>query len=105
MSDHEANRLLGEAVEEIYFLRALLADEAEIIEAHMDYRTFPKTRRVIGEEQVERMRVAARGGMYAATRERFNAKRALRSAGASDLLTNHQWLTQRGLINEDGDLR
>lgn len=35
---------LSVALDEIYLLRAVLADEADIIEAHLDYKTFPKTR-------------------------------------------------------------
>lgn len=94
---------LSAAIEEIYLLRAILADEAAIVEAHLSYRTFPKTRRPYAEAQVERMRHAARGGMYEAVRGKFNAKRALRTAGADECLTNHQWLAQRGYITEEAE--
>lgn len=88
---------LSAAVDEIYFLRALIADEATILESHLGYKTFPKTRRPFAEAQVDRMRRVARGEMYAATRQGFNQKRALRDAGADDVLTNHQWAKQRDL--------
>lgn len=94
---------LSVAVDEIYLLRAALADEADIIEAHLDYKTFPKTRRKVAEAQVERMRRFARGEMYAATREKFNSAAALRRAGADDCLTNSDWAEQRGLRRLEGD--
>jgi hypothetical protein len=88
---------LSVAIDEIYFLRSLIADEAAIIEAHLGYKTFPKTRRPYAEAQVERMRRIARGEMWSATRKDFNQKRALRTADADDGLTNAQWAEQRNL--------
>lgn len=88
---------LSAAVDEIYFLRALIADEAAIIEAHLDYKTFPKTRRAIAEQQVERLRRVARGEMWTATRDKFDQHRALRTADADTFLTNAMWAKQRGL--------
>lgn len=44
------------------FLRQAINSEARIVEAHLDYKSFPKTRRKIAEEQVERMRRLARSG-------------------------------------------
>lgn len=89
---------LSIAIDEIYFLRSLLADEALIIEAHLGYATFPKSRRVIAEQQVERMRRVAEGELHAAMREKFNGRRALQLAGIEATLTNHQWAEQRGLV-------
>jgi hypothetical protein len=88
---------LSNAINEIYFLRAIVADEADIIAAHLDYKTFPKTRRSVAEAQVERLRRIARGELYPAARERFNPDRALRGAGAEDCLTNDMWARARGL--------
>jgi hypothetical protein len=88
---------LSIAVDEIYFLRAMLADEAAIIEAHLGYKTFPKTRRAVAEQQVDRMRRVANGEMWSATREKFDQGRALRTAEAPTTLTNSQWAEQRGL--------
>lgn len=84
------------AIDEIYQLRALLADEAAIIEAHLDLKTFPKSRREIAEKQIERMRAAARGETPE-YRDRWSPSRALKSAGADDGLLNWQWEMQRGL--------
>lgn len=94
---------LSVAIDEIYFLRAMLADEAGIIEAHLDYKTFPKTRRRFAEEQIERMKRAAAGEMYAAAREKFSSNRAIERAGITSGLTNHQWAAQRGLLPATGE--
>lgn len=95
---------LSVAVDEIYALRAMLADEASIIEAHLGYKTFPKTRRAFAEAQVERMRQAARGDYEgAARRENGDPKRALKQAGADECLSNHQWAEQRGLVEVKED--
>lgn len=88
---------LSIAVDEIFFLRAILADEAAIIEAHLGYATFPKSRRVVAEQQVERLRRIANGEMWTAIREKFDQQRALRTAGAPVSLTNAAWAEQRGL--------
>jgi len=89
---------LSVAVDEIYALRALLAYEATVLEAHLDYRTFPKTRRKFAEAQVERMRRAARGDYEDARPEgRGYPKQALRQADADECLFDDQWAKQRGL--------
>ena len=49
------------ALDEIYLLRVALAYEAEVLNAHLDYKTFPKSRRVFAERQIARMRAAASG--------------------------------------------
>jgi hypothetical protein len=55
-------RYYSAALDEIYHLRRALQFEARVVEAHYeDYKTFPKTRRAIAEEQVARMRTAATG--------------------------------------------
>lgn len=94
---------LSAAIDEIYFLRAVIADEAGIIEAHLDYKTFPKTRRKIADEQIARMKRIAGGEMYAASRDRFDQSLALRRIGVPDLLTNYQWLEQRNRLPIDDD--
>ena len=81
------------AIDEIYALRALLARNARIIEAHLEYRTFPKSRRKVGWEQVETMRAAARGEAEPAD---FSAFRELKSVDADGTLTNWQWEKQQG---------
>ena len=101
---------LSVAVDEIYALRARLAEEASIIEAHLTYKTFPRGRRNAAEDQIERMRMAARGDYPGATYKggRF-ARHSLRDAGADECLTNHDWAEQRGLIlaveRPDGDVQ
>lgn len=88
---------LSIAVDEIYFLRSMLADEAQILAAHLGYKTFPKSRRRFAEAQVERMKRAAAGEMWSCARAGFNQSRALNLAGVDIGLTNHKWAEQRGL--------
>lgn len=96
---------LSIAIDEIYFLRAMLADEAGIIEAHLTYKTFPKTRRKYAEAQIERMKRAAAGDLEGARREKFDSNMALRRIGVDECLTNDQWVEQRGLtrVERPGD--
>lgn len=84
------------AIDEIYCLRALLASEARILEAHGEYKTFPKSRRGPLADSVEAMRRAARGLAASVLRDnRYRHYRSeLRNAGADDVLTNHQWEAQ-----------
>lgn len=48
-------------LDQIYFLRSLLAMEATVVEGHLAFKTFPTTRRQYSERSVDRMRRAARG--------------------------------------------
>jgi hypothetical protein len=51
--------LLSSALDEVYRLRRALAYEARVSEAHYEgFKTYPKSRRTIAEEQVRRMRLA-----------------------------------------------
>ena len=93
---------LSVAVDEIYFLRALLADEADILRAHLELKTFPKSRRKFAEEQVERMRLAAAGDLEASRRPNSSSTKAFRYWGIDDTLTNGQWAEQRGLTEANG---
>lgn len=81
------------ALDEIYRLRCALAYEAQVTEAHLDYVTFPKSRRQVAEEQVGRMRQAARGEVEPTYRQAssLSMKHCLAEAGASPTLTRHQW--------------
>ncbi len=74
---------------------AALAYEAQIVAAYLGYATFPKSRRAVAEEQVERMRAAARGDSHAYARVASSVRQhVLREAGASATLTRHQWETR-----------
>lgn len=98
-----SRRLLGLALDEIYLLRGVMADEAMIIKAHLGYKTFPKTRRQIADEQVVRMALFAEGQLRAATRYGFDIVRALRLVEVPQVLTISRWLEQRGLENDKPD--
>lgn len=49
------------ALDEIYWLRGLAAYEADVLEAHLGLKSFPKSRRPFAEAQVRRLRLAAQG--------------------------------------------
>lgn len=90
------------ALDEIYALRTVLAAQADIVEAHLSLRSFPKSRRQVAEEQVEGMRQAARGAwrsVYATIRR---PKNVLAHAGASETLTRWEWERQRLAGSGDG---
>lgn len=86
---------LGIALDEIYRLRTLLAYEAEVIDTHLNYKTFPKSRREIAIGQVERMRWAAKG--HAVSISHLSERHARESAGMSHLLTRAQWEAEKGI--------
>lgn len=81
------------ALDEVYRLRRALAREARIIEAHLDLKSFPKSRRVFAEQQVERMRQSACGDAQLAyagvSYEVMDG--CMRMAGAASTLTRDQW--------------
>lgn len=81
------------ALDEIYALRAALAYEAVIMEAHLDYKTFPISRRRIMGEQIARMRESARGLSQRAysPERRQHFPDSLERAGANETLTRWQW--------------
>lgn len=93
-ADAELLRYYSAALDEIYALRAALASEARIIEAHLDLKSFPKSRRAFAEQQVSRMQAAAkygtRGRAYSTDRH-YDRKAALRSAGAGECLGRSQF--------------
>ena len=86
-------RDLSRALDEIYALRLLLASEARILEAHTDYKTFPKSRRDVAARSISRMREAARG--RAEPNDWSSAKREYRNVTGSQTLTLSQWQAER----------
>jgi hypothetical protein len=95
------DELLSRALDEIYLLRLLLASEARILEAHLDYKSFPKSRRRFAEESVERMRDAVRGEAAKAVRDVSRnahvdtAKREYKNVYGSQTLTLSQWVAEK----------
>lgn len=80
---------LSAALDEVFRLRRALAYEAEAIAAHLSLRSFPKSRRPIAEQQIERMRSAARGESrpaYGGTAS-LALRSAMENAGAPETLT------------------
>lgn len=94
MSDDEMLKHYSRALDEIYLLRKILAYEARVTEAHLDYKTFPKSRRSAAETSVKRMREAVHGRGEAAYDGRHDkAYGELQNLGAA-MLTRHQWEVQ-----------
>lgn len=91
------------ALDEIYALRRALAYEARVVEAHLDYKTFPKSRREIAIEQVGRMRLAVKHSpwlAYAAQSSRSmdtEYSQVMRKRIGDATMTRQEWETQRGL--------
>lgn len=81
-----------DALDEVYRLRTALAYEAQVLQVHLSYATFPKTRRVHAEDQVGRMLAAARGqaeATYAGTSS--NSLEHVRREAGMGKLTRSQW--------------
>lgn len=94
---------ISDLLDEVYFLRHILVSEARILEAHLDFKTFPKSRRAYAESSVERMRTAAKGGAISLFREPYpyqNSKREMQAIGGSQTLTIWQWNEEREARNE-----
>ncbi|QKW15428.1 hypothetical protein [Verrucosispora sp. NA02020] len=92
MTEHVDLAHYSAALDEIHRLRAVLAYEAAVTAAHLGYATFPKSRREAAENQVERMRSAARGEPAShGSVSHMSLRHGLREAGASETLTRWQW--------------
>lgn len=81
------------ALDEIHWLRTLLALEAGTLDAHAEMASFPKSRRRFAAASIERMRLAARGGWRKTLRGEPNANLAWarREAGMPPTLTRAAW--------------
>lgn len=87
-------KLYSRALDEIFRLRRALAYEAAITDAHLGLKTFPKSRRRAAENQISRMRDAARGrarNAYAEPKIRATLALAMQLAEAEDALTRTQF--------------
>lgn len=91
------DKVVSQLLDEIYLLRIALALEADRVEADLDLKSFPTSRRAGAEEAVEQMRAAARGQMVLAYPDLTGdqARGALRRAGAEPTLTLPQWETEQ----------
>lgn len=88
------------ALDEIWRLRRLLAYEAGVLEAHLGYKSFPKTRRAFAEQQVARMQDAARGhsDKEAVATHSLSTRHITQGLGMKQTLTCHAWETDRGKV-------
>lgn len=87
--------LIGRAASEIVHLRAVLAYDAHVLQAHLMLASFPKGRRGVTETQVERMLATAEGtvGRYREIDPR-SAAAARTSAGMAQTLNRSTWETE-----------
>lgn len=94
------NELYNRALDEIYALRAMLACEARILEAHGEYKTFPKSRRGELDDSVAAMRLAASGAgfttLHANRRYRWH-RQELETVAGTATLTRQQWEGERSV--------
>lgn len=74
------------ALDEVFALRGLAGHTAYALKAHLEYKTFPKSRRAIAQSQVERLTLAAHGNAHGAVAG-LNIKPSLRLLGAPTTLT------------------
>lgn len=91
--DHDVLAHYSAALDEIRRLRIALAYEAAVLAVHLDYATFPKSRRMVAEGQVNRMRHAARGGSQAAYADvsLLSLKHTADEVGGPAKLTRADW--------------
>ena len=96
----QAKTLISALLDEVYDLRRGMAYEAQVVHATLGYATIPKTRRKTHEEQIERMRQAARGEVFASHRGISHSAMtyALKEAGARDGLSRFAY--ERALHGE-----
>lgn len=91
--DAKLRDLFSDALDEVFRLRSALAYEAVVLREHLTFKTFPKSRRRYGEDQVERMFTAARGKVnhaYGMT-SHMSIDHWMREAVAPKQLTVGEW--------------
>lgn len=86
------------ALDEVWNLRKALAYEACAVEADLTLKSFPKSRRALAENRVERMRRAAQGEVlpaYSGSSTQM-LQQGLAEAGAGPTMTRYEWEEQQG---------
>jgi hypothetical protein len=99
----EEMRYYSAALDEVYRLRAVLAYESHVLKAHLELKTFPKSRRTIAEDQVARMRATARYGTQGRRHSQdlfCDLKTALSDAGAAETLTRSAFEREVDRVSE-----
>lgn len=105
-TDHDMLAHYSAALAEIHRLRRALAYEAAVLAVHLEYATFPKSRRMSAEGQVNRMRYAARGGAQAAYADVSSRSlyHTAAEAGVPITLTRAEWEGRYGTPQSDTDM-
>jgi hypothetical protein len=94
---------LSAALDEIFRLRRALAYEADTLKHHLALKTFPKSRRDIAEQQIERMEESARGNATSAyiTFSSETLCDAMERAEASPTLTRSEFARELPYLDRD----
>lgn len=95
MSEDDLLEHYSAALDEIYRLRCLLEYNADVLQAHLWLKTFPKSRRPIAEMQVERMRRASEGESRDVYNEVYQESIGFRRAVGRRTLTRTDWELDR----------
>jgi hypothetical protein len=81
--------LLSAALDEIYALRTICAYEEGVVQTDTEYKSFPKSRRRVADDQMARLRAAVAGGAQHVSNFEIPFARWVRDK--VDLLTVDQW--------------
>ena len=95
--DMTDEQVIAGLLDEVYELRRLCAYTAQAIQADLGFKSFPKSRRLLAEGRIERLRKAANGYARHANLGVSGQvlRAALRDAGAQETLTRVQWVRER----------
>lgn len=92
INNQKSNKSLTHAMDEIYSLRATMADCANQLEGLLELRTLSQVRRKALEQEIVRLRACARGEWKETPiSTRYGVHYALESAGASSFLNVDSW--------------
>lgn len=95
LTEEELRKALTAAMDEIYELRTALAYEAQVRVADLGYKRYPAGRRILGEQAIERMRMASRGDWRLYVRmEWWVREAARREAGMPQAFNVPLWLDE-----------
>ena len=89
------------ALDELYLLRGLAQHEADVLEAHLGLKSFPKSRRPFAEEQVKRLRLAAEGKAAVAHDQAYDSSLTFRRREGQRTLTRSSFEAELSGRSED----
>ena len=87
----EASHHYSRALDELFWLRSLASYEADVLEAHLSLKSFPKSRREHAEAQVSRLRQVAEGRAAEAYEDAYERSFEFRRQVGGRTLTRQQF--------------